>query len=213
MSTPVLENFSQSSKAYKFGYILIGYSLTFLGIPLTKGGDPTTYLITVAIVGGFIGTSFVFIKPLKILLYVFYKRQYKSKHSKVLPPNIYFSPYLNEAKGEVYGGILFSGTCIIAFFNSNFDLVSFENVLIIRAGLIALSVVVGVLTYRRYDRIKYRFGILELYYEQVESRVYSKSGQIIDDLRLALNRQDWDEAFTILGNYTKFKEEYKGTLE
>lgn len=209
----VLESFSEKSTAYKLGYILLGYSFVLLFLPLKDGGESATYLVTLAITGAFIGAFLVFLKPLKYISHKLYSRDYKKTHQKEIPAYLYYSPYLNESKGEIYGGILFSLTCLLALFNTNFNLLSDTTAWIIRIGLMIFGLAIFILTFRRYNRLKKRFPVLELYYTQVESRIYQGKSEITNDLRLALNRKDWEAAFSIMRKYNERKRDFEPSVK
>lgn len=206
MSTVILESFSQSSKAYKLGYIIVGYALASLFFQITGFSD-LEKIASVAISGSFIGTTIVFVKPLKFILYHFYDKSYQSEKGGHIPASVYYSPYLEDEKGEIYGGILFSSTCFLALihFFVNFSISDSLSILIVillpLAGLFIL-----ILTYRRYNRLKSYFDVLNFYYDEIKTRVYNRKDELlVDDLRLALNRKDWNEAHAI-----KFEHEIKG---
>ena len=63
MTTVVANTITNSSKVNNLGYVLISYALLFSLISLKQAGDPAAYLITISIIGGFLGTFLFLIKP------------------------------------------------------------------------------------------------------------------------------------------------------
>ena len=151
MSTVIAESFSQPSKAYNIAYLLFSYAVTFSLVPMTDFGDPSEYLIFVAIIGGFFGTFLFFLKPFENLIYILFKLGILSDVSSLFTIRassftqisdlkrfqwVFYSKYLSEVRGKIIGGLCFFTTClIITFYNANFKIVSIENVLIIKIFL------------------------------------------------------------------------------
>ena len=73
----------------------------------------------------------------------------------------------------------------------------------IRIGLIVMAIVIGEVSRRRCKRLKRKFEVLGLYYDQVELMPEPNPyyPDLIGNLRLALNRKDWDEAYLIEDSY------------
>ena len=127
---------------------------------------------------------------------------------------MFYSPYLNEIVGKNVGRLLFSFTCLIALFNSNFSMLLEDNLIIIQIVLMLMFVLTGYATIREFNRLFNKFTVLGLYYESIQQlKPYSKFPSLIDDLRNALNRKDWDEAVLLTRKYQSLKEKDKKSAE
>jgi hypothetical protein len=211
MSSVVAETFSQPSKAYTLSYILFSYAVIFSLISLeSSGNDAIAYFIIVAIVGGFFGTFLFLLKPIEKIMFYYFNWRYKNKFYSL--GWAFYSPYLTEAKGQVIGGLFFSLTCFMALVNSNFNMLTKENTFIIQIGLIIMGSIICISSLRKFNRLKRKIQVLSLYYKEVGEPDSARDSNtiyptLIEDLRHALNRKDWDEAYIIEKKYKSLKQE------
>jgi hypothetical protein len=204
VSSVIAGTISQPSRVHNLAYVLVGYAITITLIPsLGESGDSSAYLITIAIIGGFFGTFLFLVKPIEYLMKHYFRRYYKIDVPELIP-RAFDSPYLIEAKGQIIGGVFFSLTCFIALANPNISYLTEVMALLLRIGLIAMGSIVGIIDILRFNRLKSKMRLLLLYYEEVEksypNEIYPA---VINDLRQALARKDWNEAYLIEIKYNR----------
>ena len=196
MSAVVAESVSKPSRVYNLYYVIFGYVVAASLISPSKL-ELSDYILLVAIGGGFLGTFLFFIKPVKMLLYVYMNRRFGASLTA------FNSPYLSESKDKIAGGFYFTLSSVVVAVSPNASIFVGENqylrILIVLLGIIAL-----LFSLARALRFHEKIRVVIIYYRNLTEGYLDRAS--IPLLRVAFERGDFEEVNAIISSE---REEYK----